>query len=72
MSGVSLDARYRGDRGPCWCPQRALTLMEWRSRGLRVPFHARESACRRAVEGAMSLPRYEWKKIAAQDLWVCG
>jgi len=34
MSGVSIDGRDRRDRGPCWCPYRVLTLMEWRSRGL--------------------------------------
>ncbi len=72
MSGVSLDGRDRRDRGPRWCPYRALTLMKWRSRGLRVPFQARERACRRVVEGAMSLTWCKWKEIADQDLWVCG
>ena len=34
MSGVSLDVRDRGDRGRYGCPYRALTRMEWCSRGL--------------------------------------
>jgi hypothetical protein len=68
MSGVSLDVRNRRDRGPCGCPYRALTLMEWRSRGLSPV----SGATARLSMGRVSCAMNKTSESTAQDLWICG
>lgn len=72
MSGVSLDARDPGDRGPYRSPYRALTLMEWRSRRLSpVPgARARLGSMSRGTQ--RTWPGGSAKKCRAPALWICG
>ncbi len=73
MSDVSLSVQDRTGLGLRVRLYRALTRNLGHSRGLRVPFPARERAYACVLGGAMSLTRCQCKEITAHDLvgmWI--
>ena len=71
MSGVSLDSRDRPDRGSYWCPYRALTLAEWRSRRLSVPCaRARLPVGRGRRNEPDLLPMERNRRPRPVDMWI--